>query len=182
MVHGELVGGELLVAVVAGALVELIFPPGCAFEFAGFFAFFANTFGVVGVGADFEVLFARQIFYLPLAPPYQGGESNRNLFYAEFRPRASLRQAQGRRFCLGKRTQKQFCLCAALRVSSPPYRILRRWLRTDQMAQKLAEFILSLPEGPRQSSPEGLVRCYRSAAHNAGEKNKTFKVSVIVRN
>ena len=57
MVHGELVWWELLAAVVAGAFVELVFPPGCAFEYAGFVAFFANAFGGIGVGADFEVGF-----------------------------------------------------------------------------------------------------------------------------
>lgn len=61
MVHGELVGGELVFAVVAGAFVELVFPPWGAFEFSGFIAFFAYAFGIVGVGADFEVLFARHV-------------------------------------------------------------------------------------------------------------------------
>ena len=59
MVHGEFVCRELLAAVVADSLVKLVFPPGGAFEFSGFVAFFANAFGGVGVGVDFEVLFAR---------------------------------------------------------------------------------------------------------------------------
>ena len=57
MVHGELVWGELLGAVVAGAFVELVFPPGRAFKLPGFVAFFANAFGGVGVWIDFEIRF-----------------------------------------------------------------------------------------------------------------------------
>ena len=41
----------------ADALVELVFPPWCAFKFPGFVAFFANAFGGIGVWIDFEVGF-----------------------------------------------------------------------------------------------------------------------------
>ena len=46
-----------MAAVVAGAFVELVFPPGRAFEFSGFFPFFANAFSGFGVGVDFKVGF-----------------------------------------------------------------------------------------------------------------------------
>ena len=46
-------------AVVAGAFVELVFPPWGAFEFSGFVAFFANAFGSIGIRIDFEVGFGR---------------------------------------------------------------------------------------------------------------------------
>jgi len=60
VVHGELVWWEMLAAVMAGAFVELVFPPGGAFEFSGFVAFFADSFRCVGIGVGvvFEVWFA----------------------------------------------------------------------------------------------------------------------------
>ena len=61
MVHGEFVCFELLAAVVAGAFVELVFPPGCAFQLPGFVAFFANAFAGIGVGIDFEIGFGGYI-------------------------------------------------------------------------------------------------------------------------
>ena len=50
---------ELLAAVVAVAFVELVFPPGRAFKLPGFVTLLANAFCGFGVGADFEVWFAR---------------------------------------------------------------------------------------------------------------------------
>lgn len=70
MVHGKLVWRELLAAVVADAFVELVFPPGRAFEFSGFVPFFANVFGGFGVRLDFKVGFGGHGFYLPLAPAF----------------------------------------------------------------------------------------------------------------
>ncbi len=66
MVHGELVGREVPTAIVTGTFMELVSPPGGTFEFSSFIAFFANAFCIVGVGADFEVLFARhkRIFFI----------------------------------------------------------------------------------------------------------------------
>ena len=49
----------------ADAFVELVFPPGGAFQFAGFVPFFLNAFGVIRVGVDVVEGFGGQEFYLP---------------------------------------------------------------------------------------------------------------------
>ena len=61
MVHGEFICLELLAAVVAGAFVELVFPPWRAFEFSGFVALFADSFRGFGIGVDFEIGFSRHL-------------------------------------------------------------------------------------------------------------------------
>lgn len=75
VVHGQLVRLKQVAAVVAAAFVELLFPPGRAFEGAGFVPLLANPFGGFGIRVDFEVGFEGHDFYLPLTPPYKGGEA-----------------------------------------------------------------------------------------------------------
>ena len=52
--------------------MELVFPPGGAFEYAGFVAFFANVFGGIGVWIDFEVGFGGHYFKRILEFIYAG--------------------------------------------------------------------------------------------------------------
>ena len=58
MIHGELVGWELLATIVAFTFVELAFPPWCTFKFAGLVAFFANSFRGLGIRIDFVIGFS----------------------------------------------------------------------------------------------------------------------------
>ncbi len=74
MIHGELVWLKLLTAVVADAFVELVFPPGRFFKFAGFVALFANALGGFGVRADFVIRFASHKFFKRKFPLSLEGE------------------------------------------------------------------------------------------------------------
>lgn len=59
MIHGQLIWRELLATVVAGPLLDFVFPPGGSFEFPRFFPFFPDTPVGVGIGVDFKIRFVR---------------------------------------------------------------------------------------------------------------------------
>lgn len=66
VVHGQLVRLKLVAAVVAAPFVQLLFPPGCSFERAGFVPLLANAFGGFRIRVDFKVGFEGHEFHLPL--------------------------------------------------------------------------------------------------------------------